>query len=582
MATEILPGYTYDRNTQRYRSGETGKFVSRSNVLRLVDKTVAATEQRMNGLIDELESDIHSPSAYADKARVEARRLHLQQAALAKGGWDRLDQSDYGRVGAATRQVYAKISGTADDYENGDASLAQVRQRNRAYTGSARKLFHQMERDESTPSEPGKVEVEQRILDPAAEHCEDCLGYAAQGVQMAGTLPVPGDDCQCGDNCRCELPRWEVDVEDLGGTLGKQRESNHMSDIQIEHDVIQLRERAIRNDGTMPIKLISPGWGASGYYSPEVLRRDGPQIFASGTHMYWDHPTMMEENDRPENSLRNLAAVLIEDARWDEQGLDGPGLYAEAKAFGDYKPLLDELAPHIGVSIRASGRAKDGEADGRKGKIIEKITARKSADFVTVAGAGGKIIELFEAARDGGTGDIQDAEGSSNTEDNQMSEKLEEQLKEALADIKQLQEDNAQLQGDNQSLQESQARTNEALLLRAARDYVADKVGGSALPDVTKARLSESLSANPPVADGALDKAAYTTAIEEAIKAESTYITTLLGESGRITGMGSTSQQGPAGDDDYDEEEVEKRLSESFGRLGLDEKSVSFAVNGRA
>lgn len=33
--------------------------------------------------------------------------------------------------------------------------------------------------------------------------CEDCIGYAAQGWQPIGILPVPGQRCRCNDNCRC-------------------------------------------------------------------------------------------------------------------------------------------------------------------------------------------------------------------------------------------------------------------------------------------------------------------------------------------------------------------------------------------
>lgn len=33
--------------------------------------------------------------------------------------------------------------------------------------------------------------------------CEDCIGYAAQGWQPIGILPVPGQRCRCHDNCRC-------------------------------------------------------------------------------------------------------------------------------------------------------------------------------------------------------------------------------------------------------------------------------------------------------------------------------------------------------------------------------------------
>ena len=129
-----------------------------------------------------------------------------------------------------------------------------------------------------------------------------------------------------------------------------------------------VREAAVRPDGTVPIRIISPGTGSSGYYPPEVLEQaaaDG--VFPAGTHMYIDHPGATESVDRPERSLRDLAGVLATPARWDPNHPDGPGLYAEARIYQPWQPLINEMAADIGVSIRASGYAQDGEAEGRAG-----------------------------------------------------------------------------------------------------------------------------------------------------------------------------------------------------------------------
>lgn len=169
----------------------------------------------------------------------------------------------------------------------------------------------------------------------------------------------------------------------------------------IRGDRQPIAEAAVRGDGTVPVKLISPGWGSSGYYSAEMLERDGPKVFAAGTKMYWDHPTSTEAAERPERSLRDLAGELVTSAHWDAAHADGPGLYADAKVFSPFRESLDQLAPHIGVSIRASGTAVQGEAEGRTGPVIDALLAAMSVDFVTEAGRGGRVLELFEAARPG-------------------------------------------------------------------------------------------------------------------------------------------------------------------------------------
>jgi hypothetical protein len=330
---------------------------------------------------------------------------------------------------------------------------------------------------------------------------------------------------------------------------------------------VPLVERAVRRDGTIPVKIIGPGWGTTGYYPAEVLERDGPQIFAPGTQMFWDHATPSQEAERPEGSLNDLAAVLTTGARWNDNGADGPGLYADAKVFEAYQSPINNLAPHIGVSIRAYGKATQGTAEGRQGRIIQGITSASSIDFVTKAGAGGRIVEMFEAARfghrsrdaDQGTADSQ----HSQEKGDEMSEELQKQLTEA--------------QGRLTLVEQQNSRLREALVLQAAREMVNRELIKHTLPGMTQERLLAQLSANPVVTNaGELDRVAFAQRISEAIQAETTYLATVAGfGAGRIEGMGGGSAQAP------DPAAQRKRLEESFRTLGLSEKEIVHAVNGR-
>lgn len=145
------------------------------------------------------------------------------------------------------------------------------------------------------------------------------------------------------------------------------------------------------------IRIIAPGLGSTGFYSADVLKRDGPKVFTEGLHMFWNHQTKEEASKRPEGDLNHLAGVLTSDAVY-EEGPEGPGLYANAKWTNAYKDHIRDLAPHIGVSIRAQGHGREGYVNGQKTIILEELTRAKSVDFVTRAGAGGKVVELFEAA----------------------------------------------------------------------------------------------------------------------------------------------------------------------------------------
>ena len=166
----------------------------------------------------------------------------------------------------------------------------------------------------------------------------------------------------------------------------------------VRGDLVPVDETAIRRDGTCSLKLIDPGWGSSGFYSAEVLERAGAdRVFPAGTHMYLDHPTVSERIERPERSLRDLAAVLETDGVWQADHPEGPGIYAQARVFSPFRPVIAEMAAHIGVSIRASAEIRRGEADGRRGPIIERIVEAPSVDFVTRPGRGGAVLSILES-----------------------------------------------------------------------------------------------------------------------------------------------------------------------------------------
>lgn len=321
-------------------------------------------------------------------------------------------------------------------------------------------------------------------------------------------------------------------------------------------EIVPLIERAVRTDGTVPIKMIAPGWGSSGYYSADLLKRDGPNAFPAGTQMFWNHATPTEEAERPEGALENLAAVTTSTPTFQETGVAGPGLYADAKVFSGYASALDELAPYIGVSIRGRGVVKAGEVAGRKGLIVEKLLPGRSVDFVTTPGAGGQVLSLFEAARSGREASLPPA-----AQNDKGGQGMNEQ------EIAALQE--AKLAAETEL-----ARLREALLLREARDVAAAELSKIEMPDVTRSRLVDVLAARPVVNEGKLDGEAFRARIAEVAKDELTYLAGVTG-SGRIVGMGGTGGTEPTA------EEIEKRLASAFVNLGLSESLAQKAARGR-
>ena len=285
---------------------------------------------------------------------------------------------------------------------------------------------------------------------------------------------------------------------------------------------------------TIPIKIIQPGWGAMAYYSKEMIQKSGPTTFKKGTQMFWNHPTSTEEAERPEGDLSSLAAVLTEDAAWQESGVKGPGLYSRAKVFSDYSTQISEKGPHIGVSINAAIKAHEGEAEGKRGRIADAFVRAFSTDFVTKAGAGGAPV-------------VQESERVIPPKEKGMDETAVQAMQAELA-----------------------AAKTKITMMEAAQNYilavgtVAAILREAAVP--FKQSLLERVCKDPVMKEGKPDPTWV-----EGIVADLT-----VEAAGKVTGLGTT----PAKESDKAADET-KILRESLKALGVPEAGLDAAVAGR-
>ena len=282
--------------------------------------------------------------------------------------------------------------------------------------------------------------------------------------------------------------------------------------VLIKFAVESLRGVELKEASEYPVKLMSPGRGSSGYYPPEVVKRDGPQIFKSGTQMFWNHSTDTEEAERPEGDLNNLAAVLTTDAKYDEAGKDGPGLYASAKVFKPYVDKVQEMGKHIGLSIRAGGSRDEAATgpDGKKG-VITALKNAHSVDFVTKAGRDGKIFT--EAARA--------TEGADDMDVKEVQRLIE-------AAVNPLKEENRQLK--------------EMLSATGAPQIIHEALEPIRLPNASKRKIFEKLSAPSvrsllPLKEGKLDSEAIGKLVEQEAVKEANFLME-LGYGDRIASLG--------------------------------------------
>ncbi|CAM3777018.1 hypothetical protein [Alkalicoccus chagannorensis] len=333
----------------------------------------------------------------------------------------------------------------------------------------------------------------------------------------------------------------------------------------------QLIETRIRSDNTVPILVISPGWGSSGYYAESVLR-DGAPKYKAGTQMYWDHPEASENYERPERSLRDLAGVLQSDGYYSDSGPSGPGVYADAKVFDPFQDAVQEMGEFIGVSHRAKGTSAYGEAEGRKGTIIESIDDVISVDFVTLAGRGGEIVQLIESKRNKkGDEDMKWSDITLEGLKENRKDLFESAQKEFKESVK-LEEKNTlieTLSSENKQLKEAKAQAQ-------LKELVESVAKEASLPDPAVTRIVKEASVDLPLTDKLeLDYEKVQESVKKAVKDEMAYIQQVSGGTG-VKNFAESAQG--AG---FDAEQSEASLVEAFKGMGLDEEAAKVAAKGR-
>lgn len=334
------------------------------------------------------------------------------------------------------------------------------------------------------------------------------------------------------------------------------------------------------------IAIISEGWGSSGYYSREILSRDGPKVFREGTLMYLDHPSRTEAMDRPERSVKDLAAKIAT-----TPFMEGNTLVAEAEIFPVWRETIDALADTIGLSIRAYGEAEFGEAEGRQGNIVQRLDDSASVDFVTEAGRGGRVMELIESARrsaDMVNPFLDKAYLAALVESRVQETTHKENTVNEAERITALEAKVAELTG---SLEEAKTRLvaetaradrgEDALARVGAEKVVRESVKSiEGLPDRAYDRaVQAALRDKLPMIEGTnrVDLERLKERGRKSAEEERDYLQESTGGTGRVTGLGGSTTFSEAGNSD----ETIAALEESFKGLGLSDEAAKIAAGGR-
>jgi hypothetical protein len=201
MAARMDADWLYDPISGRYR-GENGRFLSQKAIEALIDGRVNKLSTQLKKYTTMLADDSITIDQWQGSVREAIKTAHIQAAVLGQGGRDALSASDYGRIGQKLRQEYRYLERFVRDLLGGDVSSAHAFNRIGLYAESVRSSY--WEGTTVRQNQQG-YSLMRRILDGQAQHCQDCIGYAQRGIVPIGSLPMPGQRCECRARCKCTI-----------------------------------------------------------------------------------------------------------------------------------------------------------------------------------------------------------------------------------------------------------------------------------------------------------------------------------------------------------------------------------------
>ena len=263
------------------------------------------------------------------------------------------------------------------------------------------------------------------------------------------------------------------------------------------------------------VRLISEGSGSTGIYTKEALQGSFADAFPIGTHMYIDHASETEQWDRPEGTLTKLAAVIAETPHW--QDSPDPGMYATIEVVDQWAPFIEQVSDIIGVSIHCGATLAQTDDIVTPVEslppVIESFIPSpvNSVDFVTVPGAGGRLVEALESFKKGSA--IMDGSNKHNSERKRMDTEFKEALEaldtklsalvEALADKakKKDEEDEEDAKEDEEDAKKAKEDEEDAKKAKEEEEDKAKKakeailaLADSDLPEVSRVRVAEAIA----------------------------------------------------------------------------------------
>jgi hypothetical protein len=270
----------------------------------------------------------------------------------------------------------------------------------------------------------------------------------------------------------------------------------------------------VRSDGLVPLYVIRPGIGrgkGKHLYEARMLEEAVDQGRFRGWKMYVDHQAAeaKKASGGLPRSVRDLGG-FIKEAWWDssvpadpEKGHGQGAVVGLAKPTSFMRSLIEDIPEAVGASISAQAT---GVRPVQRGKdtvwLVEGIRPRGSVDWVTEAGAGGRVVALMESLEESDIARDEEELLMEGMSDPELQEWLQENRPELLEHV--IAEADAEGGGGKDEHEEltkkylPKFKGNREMAAKAAKRELAQEghEEGGDVPEVTVEALREALESD--------------------------------------------------------------------------------------
>lgn len=193
--------FTFSPESGRYRDAASGRFIRDQAVRSALDTVINAQAATMRANTQALIDGRLSLADWQLQQMQAIKSVHLVGLATANGGWNNLDQSDFGWAGQRIRREYAYLRDFTAQIASGKQPLnGTALARSELYAHAGRQTHRAA--IERAAKDRGMAQERNQL--GAADHCAGCLAQTSRGWVPIGSL-VPCGSRDCLSRCHCSL-----------------------------------------------------------------------------------------------------------------------------------------------------------------------------------------------------------------------------------------------------------------------------------------------------------------------------------------------------------------------------------------